>query len=208
VEPSADADARGHHHVEADVVVEGHHAAHADVVADKGDGVLAHREQDRRHVELEISAPPLAMHTQYPITWNTYQWRYWVNFQAKRPAQTHSHRSITHTHCQLSSRKYCARKCQRQRGFGSGVGWRSWLSIWLMFFTTRIELCVECLKHSTNPGKHSAKASPSVTLGKKSSANCTLAMASLSSTFYRALGKDFAECQKVLDKKSHRHGGW
>jgi hypothetical protein len=40
-----------------------------------------------------------------------------------------------------------------------------------------------------------------VTLGKESSANNTSAMASLPSTFYRALGKDFAECHSVLDKE-------
>jgi hypothetical protein len=49
--------------------------------------------------------------------------------------------------------------------------------------------------------KHSAKALPSVTLGKESSTNCTLAMASMPSTFYRALDKDFAECRQVLDKE-------
>jgi hypothetical protein len=41
----------------------------------------------------------------------------------------------------------------------------------------------------------------SVALGKESSTNSTSAMASLPSTFYRALGKDFAECQSVLDKE-------
>jgi hypothetical protein len=44
------------------------------------------------------------------------------------------------------------------------------------------------------PGKHSAKA-------KESVANCTSATSTLSSTFYRALGKYFAECHKVLGKE-------
>jgi hypothetical protein len=67
--------------------------------------------------------------------------------------------------------------------------------------TTRIDLFVKCLKHLAKPGKHSAKALPSVTLGKESSTNCTSATASLPSTFYRALGKAFAECRSVLDKE-------
>jgi hypothetical protein len=54
-------------------------------------------------------------------------------------------------------------------------------------FTTGIGLFVECLT--------------SVTLGKESSANSTSATFSLSSTFYRALGKDFAECHSVLGKE-------
>jgi hypothetical protein len=36
---------------------------------------------------------------------------------------------------------------------------------------------------------------------EKHSANCTLAVASLSSTFYRALDKDFVECHQVLGKE-------
>jgi hypothetical protein len=45
------------------------------------------------------------------------------------------------------------------------------------------------------------------TLGKDSSANSKSATASLPSTFYRALGKDFAEYQSVLGKEkcSSRH---
>jgi hypothetical protein len=67
--------------------------------------------------------------------------------------------------------------------------------------TTEIGCFAECLKHSAKPDKHSAKTLPSVTLGKESSANSTLATTSLSSTFYRALGKDFAECHSVLGKE-------
>jgi hypothetical protein len=55
-------------------------------------------------------------------------------------------------------------------------------------FTTGIGLFAECL--------------PSVTLGKESSANSTSATFSLPSTFYRALGKDFAECHSVLGKEN------
>jgi hypothetical protein len=60
--------------------------------------------------------------------------------------------------------------------------------------TTGIDLFAECLKHSV-------KALPSVTLGKKSSTNCTSATTSLMSTFYRTLDKDFAECHSVLGKE-------
>jgi hypothetical protein len=48
---------------------------------------------------------------------------------------------------------------------------------------------------------HSAKSLPSVALGKESSANSASAMASLPITFYQALGKNFVECQSVLDKE-------
>jgi hypothetical protein len=61
-------------------------------------------------------------------------------------------------------------------------------------YTTEIGLFAECLKHSAKAENHSAKALPSVTLGKESSANCTSATTSLPSTFYRALDKDFVEC--------------
>jgi hypothetical protein len=54
---------------------------------------------------------------------------------------------------------------------------------------------------SAKPEKHLAKSLPSVALGKESSANSTSATASLLSTFYRALGKDFVECQSVLSKE-------
>jgi hypothetical protein len=64
-----------------------------------------------------------------------------------------------------------------------------------------ISCFAECLKHSAKPEKHSEKALQSVTLDKENSTNCTSAMASLASTFYRTLGKDFAECQLVLGKE-------
>jgi hypothetical protein len=49
----------------------------------------------------------------------------------------------------------------------------------------------------------------SVALGKEGSANSTSAKPSLPSTFSRALGTDFAECQTILDKEkplSRRRG--
>jgi hypothetical protein len=67
--------------------------------------------------------------------------------------------------------------------------------------TTKIGLFAECLKHSVKPKKHSAKSLPSVELDKESSVNCTSITASLPSTFYPALGKDFAEYHKVLGKE-------
>ena len=51
-----------------------------------------------------------------------------------------------------------------------------------------------CHRHSANTTKHSAKALPSVTLGKQHTASTVPANVSLPSVFYRALGKDFAEC--------------
>jgi hypothetical protein len=68
-------------------------------------------------------------------------------------------------------------------------------------FITGISSFVVCLKHTAKAILHSAKALPSVTLGKERSANCTSATASLSSTFCRALGKDFAECHLALGKE-------
>jgi hypothetical protein len=68
-------------------------------------------------------------------------------------------------------------------------------------FTTGHNCFVECFRHSAKPKKHSADSLPSVTLGKEVSANCTSAMASLSSTFCRSLDKVFAECHLVLGKE-------
>jgi hypothetical protein len=58
-----------------------------------------------------------------------------------------------------------------------------------------------CLRHSAKAILHSAKALPSVTLGKERSANYTSAAVSLPSTFCRALGKEFAECHLTLGKE-------
>jgi hypothetical protein len=69
-------------------------------------------------------------------------------------------------------------------------------------YTTGIERFAECLKHSANPKKHSAKSLPSAALGKEGLANNTSAKASLPSTFYRALGKVFVECQTILGKEN------
>jgi hypothetical protein len=75
-------------------------------------------------------------------------------------------------------------------------------------FTTGLGRFAECLKHSANPEKHSAKSMPSVALGKDGSANCASVKASLPSTFYRALSKDFAECQTVLGKEKLSSRRW
>jgi hypothetical protein len=69
--------------------------------------------------------------------------------------------------------------------------------------TTGIAFFAECLRHSAKAILHSAKALPSVTLGKEHSANISSAKGSLPSAFFRTLGKDFAECQKALDKEKH-----
>jgi hypothetical protein len=60
--------------------------------------------------------------------------------------------------------------------------------------TTGIDGFAECLKHSS-------KSLPSVALGKEGSTHSASAKPSLPSTFSRALGKDFAECQEVLGKE-------
>jgi hypothetical protein len=70
-----------------------------------------------------------------------------------------------------------------------------------LYSTNQIELSTTEIERSAKPGKHWAKALPSVTLGKESSANSTSVTTSLSSTFYRALDKDFVECQSVLGKE-------
>jgi hypothetical protein len=70
----------------------------------------------------------------------------------------------------------------------------------LPWLTTRHNCFAECFSHSAKPKKHLANPLPSVTLGKEYSVNCTSTMAPLSSTFCRALDKDFAKCHLVLDK--------
>jgi hypothetical protein len=69
--------------------------------------------------------------------------------------------------------------------------------------TTGIAFFAECLRHSAKAILHSAKALPSVTLGKEYSAKISSAKGSLPSAFFRTLGKDFAECQKALGKEKH-----
>jgi hypothetical protein len=60
--------------------------------------------------------------------------------------------------------------------------------------TTGNDYFAECRKHSAKPKKHSAKALPSVALGKGDTAQEKMAKGTLPSAFCRALGKDFAEC--------------
>jgi hypothetical protein len=60
----------------------------------------------------------------------------------------------------------------------------------LVAVTTGIAAFAECLKQSAKPQKHSAKALPSIALGKEGSAHSASAKPSLPSTFSRALGKE------------------
>ena len=60
-------------------------------------------------------------------------------------------------------------------------------------FTTENSGFAVCHRHSAKPTKHSAKALPSVTLGKQHTTSTVPANVSLPSVFYRALGKYFAE---------------
>jgi hypothetical protein len=76
-------------------------------------------------------------------------------------------------------------------------------------FTTGFRPFAECLGHSAKPRLHSAKALPSVTLGKGHSVVIMSAKTSLPSAFCRALGKGFPECQERHSaKKSSRDGVW
>ena len=59
--------------------------------------------------------------------------------------------------------------------------------------TTRNTSFAMCHRHSAKTKKHSAKALPSVTLGKQHMASTVPTNVSLLSVFYRALGKYFAE---------------
>jgi hypothetical protein len=68
--------------------------------------------------------------------------------------------------------------------------------------TTGIAFFAECLRHSAKAILHSAKALPSVTLGKEHSAKISSAKSYLPSVFFRTLG-NFAECQKALGKEKH-----
>jgi hypothetical protein len=72
--------------------------------------------------------------------------------------------------------------------------------VFYVISTTGISSFAVCSKHTAKAILHSVKALPSVTLGKERSANCTSATTSLSSTFCRALGKDFVECHLALGK--------
>jgi hypothetical protein len=59
----------------------------------------------------------------------------------------------------------------------------------------------ECLGHSAKPRLHSARALPSVTLGKGHSAAILSAKTSLPNAFCQALGKGFAECFSLPSAK-------
>ena len=61
--------------------------------------------------------------------------------------------------------------------------------------TTGFSFFAECLRHSAKADINLAKPLPSVTLGKGRSVNSSLAKTSLPSALYRALGKDFVDCQ-------------
>lgn len=90
-------------------------------------------------LNLSVSAAPLAVVTQQPMTWKTARCLYCMNFQVKSPAQMDSHRAITQTRFQLSSKKYATSRYHRRIGLGSTVGisfWlRSLLKLWLFVVT-------------------------------------------------------------------------
>jgi hypothetical protein len=64
-------------------------------------------------------------------------------------------------------------------------------------FTIGYAFFAECMGHSAKPHLHSAKALPSVALGKGHSVKKLSAKLSLPSAFCRALGKGFAEYQTL-----------
>jgi hypothetical protein len=67
-----------------------------------------------------------------------------------------------------------------------------------IIITTGIAFFAECLRHSAKAILHSAKALPSVTLGKY-----FIGKGFFAECFFRTLGKNFAECQKALGKEKH-----
>jgi hypothetical protein len=75
-----------------------------------------------------------------------------------------------------------------------------------VLLTTGIGCFAECLKHSANPEKHSAKHLPSVALDKEGSANSTSAKASLPSTFLGHSAQSLPSARWYSTKKSGRHG--
>jgi hypothetical protein len=62
--------------------------------------------------------------------------------------------------------------------------------------TTGIAFFAECLRHSANAILHSAKALPSVTLGKKHSAKILSAKGSLPSAFFGHSAKTLPSAKK------------
>ena len=76
--------------------------------------------------------------------------------------------------------------------------------------TTGLLEFAECPKHSAKDIKHSANGSPSVILGEQHSPKTVTAKPTLSSVFYRALGKAFAECPTLgkveTEKKPEKMG--
>jgi hypothetical protein len=63
-------------------------------------------------------------------------------------------------------------------------------------FTTEITFFAECLRHSAKAILHLAKPLPSVTLGKKYSANILSAKSSLPSTFFGHSAKTLSSLEK------------
>jgi hypothetical protein len=84
-------------------------------------------------------------------------------------------------------------KCTIQIKIHNILSTPSWSSV-----TTGIAFFAECLRHSAKAILHSAKALPSVTLGKE-----FIGKGFFAECFFRTLGKDFAECQKALGKEKH-----
>jgi len=82
---------------------------------------------------LSVSAAPLAMHTQWPITTYAALRRYCTYLYANRLAITPIHRAITQTLCQLSNKKYLVPLPHLFNGLLSNVGLSFWLSIRLRF---------------------------------------------------------------------------
>jgi hypothetical protein len=70
--------------------------------------------------------------------------------------------------------------------------------------TTGIAFFAECLRHSAKAIFHSAKALPSVTLGKEHSANISSAKGSLPSAFFGHSAKNLPSVKKHSAKKNTR----
>lgn len=85
-----------------------------------------------------VSAAPLAKHTQGPKTSYTALFLYWIYLYAKRMAIIASHNAITQILCQLSSTKNLSWRYHLLKWLGSRVGLRLSLSISLSSFLSSL----------------------------------------------------------------------
>ena len=91
-----------------------------------------------------VSAAPLAMQTQWPITWYAALFRYCTNLYANNPNITPTHRAIIQTLRQLSFKRYLVPWQHLINGLFSSAGRLSCsLSNWLRFLLSPLVVCFE-----------------------------------------------------------------